>query len=99
MNDTRLGQTGNERAKKLIELRPYGTATASFLCIWEGDSRVPEAIQFPDGLEKKVGYMRDGILTFIDGNLAATYERVLDEPSKVKAIVVYYRVKDPKVCN
>jgi len=98
--DPRLGSRGNELFKRLIEKRPYGTATAAFVEVWEGSSRVPKIIHFPGGLERAVGYMRDGILTFQDGREpSATYERILDHPSEVKAIIVYYPVNDPSICN
>ena len=94
-----LGNEANERARRLIELRPFGKTTAAFVHAWRDSSRVPRTITFPEGLERTVEYIRDGILTFNDNGLAATYERVLDYPSETKAIVVYYSVNDPAVCN
>ena len=90
---------GNELVKRLIEARPFGTATGAFLFEWKDQSRVPRTVKFPDGLERTVGYMRDGILVFA-GGAGATYERVVDDLREpIQSIVVYYKILDPKVCN
>lgn len=90
---------GNVLVKKLLAVRPYGTATQAFLVEWEGSDRVPKKITFPDGSERKVGYMRDGIMNFLNSNEFVSYERVLDHPSPTKSIVVYRKINDPTICN
>ena len=95
-----LGDEMNKKLKALLEMRPYGTATEAFLHTWRGTNRTPKSIRFPEGLEREVGYMHDGIITFRDGKASsATYERLLDYPSELKAIVVYSKINDPKICN
>lgn len=88
-----------KKMKQLLQTRPYGTSTNAFLYEWEGHSRVPKTIKFPDGLEKRVNYMRDGVMAFKNEEIMVTYERLLDHPSKIKSIVVYQKVNDPGVCN
>ena len=99
MNAKQDNPKGNELVKRLLAARPYGTATIAFYCEWEDQSRVPKTVKFPDGLERKVGYMRDGILMFRD-RFSAGYARVTDDLRQpVQSMVVYYKTLDPKVCN
>lgn len=44
-----------------------------FTAKWEG-KRTPVTVKFPDGTERQVNYMRDGIILFTD-NFSCGYER------------------------
>jgi len=80
--------------RELLDKKPYGDLTLAFLFKWNASSSRPDSILFPDGLERQIKYMRDGILTFKKDPLAAQYERVLDDQSLTNSIVVYFRMTD-----
>ena len=85
--------------KKLLEARPFGECTKSFLFEWKDPSRVPKTITFPGNVERTVAYMRDGVLMLTTG-AGVTYERVVDDlHAEKQSIVVYYSSQDPTVCN
>lgn len=82
---------GDEKNKALVErlideYKKRGLNT--FLFKWEG-SRVPATVTFPDGIEKKVGYMRDGFISFADGT-NAVYDRLEDYPCQPLSMYVGY---------
>lgn len=61
----------------------------AFIFDWEG-TRVPDTIKFPDGSEKPVNYMRDGMLFFKD-RTSAVYERLDDIfPRQPQSVLVGY---------
>ncbi len=61
----------------------------AFIFEWNG-TRTPEKVTFPDGQEKIVGYMRDGMLLFKDKS-SAVYERLADiYPQQPQSVLIGY---------
>lgn len=57
-----------------------------FTVEWDNTRRVPESITFPGGEIRKVKYMRDGLILFVDGKAGATYERISSNSAVIKPI-------------
>ncbi len=55
-----------------------------FTVSWEG-ARVPKSIVLPDGSERKVSYMRDGICV-LSGGVSATYTRISNTSAEFEMI-------------
>ena len=83
---------GNEQNQKLIEhlmaqYQEKGMDTFAFE--WTG-TRVPQIVTFPNGLEKTVQYMRDGLFLFTDST-SAVYERLADTfPEQPQSVFIAY---------
>ena len=61
----------------------------TFAFEWEG-TRVPKTVTFPNGSEKTVQYMRDGIFLFTD-RTDAVYGRLADiYPEQPQSVLVGY---------
>lgn len=86
-----LPKEEDDRAVKILLKEVKEKGYNAFYFAWENDSRVPKTITFPSGLERRVGYMRDGTLILKDEKIAVKYGRILDHPSPVKSMIVYYR--------
>lgn len=82
----------NEQNKKLFErmvavFEKRGLKTFAFE--WQG-TRVPRQIKFPEGSQRDVSYMRNGILIFND-KTSAVYGRLKDiYPKQPQRILVGY---------
>ncbi len=75
MKDMRSVEQNAELVERLtIEYKAEGIDT--FVTEWTG-SRVPKTVTFPNGLEKTVNHMRDGVLIFSD-ETTALYTRLQD---------------------
>ena len=75
----------------LLSLRPLYRKMGCEFFTFSWDKRsIPDRINFPDNIEKKVSSIENGLLHFTDGS-SAFYERFIDaEGSK---IVVAYKPK------
>ncbi len=82
-----------DKNKTLIEKLKTSYMTngmESFILEWNG-TRVPEEVKFPEGVTRKVQYMRDGMLLFRD-NTSAIYERLEDDfPKQPQSIIIGYK--------
>jgi hypothetical protein len=65
----------------LAQYKQQGMVTFGYT--WQGETRYPEKIKFPEGIEKKVSQMGDSIIVFED-TTKALYERDSDNPRKIK---------------
>ncbi len=74
-------------ARLTEEYKEQGMETFSFE--WQG-TKTPKKVTFPDGLEKEVAYMKDGLLMFQDHS-TVIYERLSDNPEKPQCILVGYK--------
>lgn len=88
-----------ERAKKIADWVPEGYEKKTIVektVVWEGDNDVPEIIRI-EGENKKVKYMRDGIILFED-NSSATYKRIKDlrDGDSIAILEITYNVKKEK---
>jgi hypothetical protein len=86
---------GNEVNKALVDrlTNEYSCrGMEAFFFSWEG-GRTPDTVTSPEGIEKKVGYMRDGLIFFKDGT-QAVYDRIADDyPKQPQSIIVAYSSK------
>lgn len=63
-----------------------------FTSKWE-DKRTPVTVKFPDGTERRVSYMRDGLILFTD-NFSCGYERKSDFEAEINLPESDDEVKD-----
>jgi hypothetical protein len=82
-----VGDEQNKALRERLIAQYKRRGMEAFVFTWEG-SRVPDKVIFPDGLEREVSYIRDGILLFRD-NASAVYDRFDDiYPKQPQSIMV-----------